>query len=113
MKTDFKNKNKGPKYNFKNPLIDSFVENLQFTLTKSQIKAYKEVLEDLKNDYPMKRLLQGDVGSGKTVVAAISIYAVVNSGYQAALMAPTEVLAEQHLNSLNEFLKDSDLEINF
>ena len=61
----------------------------------------------------MKRLLQGDVGSGKTVVAAISIYAVINSGYQVALMAPTEVLAEQHLNSLNEFLKNSDVEINF
>ena len=113
LKSEFKTKNKGPKYNFKNSLIESFVAGLPFNLTKSQVKAYKEVLEDLKNDYPMKRLLQGDVGSGKTVVAAISIYAVVNSGYQAALMAPTEVLAEQHLNSLNEFLKDSDLEINF
>ena len=113
LKTEFKSKNKGPKYNFKNPLIDSFVANLPFTLTKSQVKAYKEILEDLKNDYPMKRLLQGDVGSGKTVVAAISIYAVVNSGYQVAFMAPTEVLAEQHFNSLNEFLKDSDIEINF
>ena len=61
----------------------------------------------------MKRLLQGDVGSGKTVVAAISVYAVINSGYQVALMAPTEVLAEQHLNSLNAFLKNSDVEINF
>ena len=61
----------------------------------------------------MKRLLQGDVGSGKTVVAAISIYAVINSGYQVALMAPTEVLAEQHLNSLNAFLKNSDVEVNF
>ena len=113
LKSEFKTKNKGPIYNFKNSLIDSFVADLPFKLTKSQVKAYKEVLEDLKNDYPMKRLLQGDVGSGKTVVAAISIYAVVNSGYQVALMAPTEVLAEQHLNSLNAFLKDSDLEINF
>jgi ATP-dependent DNA helicase RecG len=84
-----------------------------YQLTESQTKAYKEILEDLKNDYPMKRLLQGDVGSGKTVVAAISIYAVINSGYQVALMAPTEVLAEQHLNSLNAFLKNSDVEINF
>ena len=95
------------------PLIDTFVADLPFKLTESQTKAYIEILEDLKNDYPMKRLLQGDVGSGKTVVAAISIYAVINSGYQVALMAPTEVLAEQHLNSLNEFLKNSDVEINF
>ena len=113
LKSEFKNKNKGPKYNFKNPSIDSFVTDLPFNLTKSQVKAYKEILEDLKNDYPMKRLLQGDVGSGKTVVAAISIYAVINSGYQVALMAPTEVLAEQHLNSFNQFLKNSNIEINF
>ena len=113
LKSEFKNKNKGPKYIFENSLIDTFVADLPFKLTESQTKAYKEILEDLKNDYPMKRLLQGDVGSGKTVVAAISIYAVINSGYQVALMAPTEVLAEQHLNSLNEFLKNSDVEINF
>ncbi len=113
LKSEFKNKNKGPKYIFENSLIDTFVADLPFQLTESQTKAYKEILEDLKNDYPMKRLLQGDVGSGKTVVAAISIYAVINSGYQVALMAPTEVLAEQHLNSLNEFLKNSDVEINF
>ncbi len=113
LKSEFKNKNKGPKYIFENSLIDTFVADLPFQLTESQTKAYKEILEDLKNDYPMKRLLQGDVGSGKTVVAAISIYAVINSGYQVALMAPTEVLAEQHLNSLNAFLKNSDVEINF
>ena len=113
LKSEFKNKNKGPKYIFENSLIDTFVADLPFKLTETQTKSYKEILEDLKNDYPMKRLLQGDVGSGKTVVAAISIYAVINSGYQVALMAPTEVLAEQHLNSLNEFLKNSDIEINF
>ena len=113
LKSEFKNKNKGPIYNFENSLISSFVADLPFDLTESQITAYKEILEDLKNDYPMKRLLQGDVGSGKTVVAAISIYAVVNSGYQVVLMAPTEVLAEQHLNSLHEFLNNSDVEINF
>jgi len=113
LKSEFKTRNKGPKYNFKNSFVDSFVKDLPFILTKSQVKAYEEILEDLKNDYPMKRLLQGEVGSGKTVVAAISIYAVVNSGYQVALMAPTEVLAEQHLNSLNEFLRDTDIEINF
>ena len=113
LKSEFKNKNIGPKYIFENSLIDTFVADLPFQLTESQTIAYKEILEDLKNDYPMKRLLQGDVGSGKTVVAAISIYAVINSGYQVALMAPTEVLAEQHLNSLNAFLKNSNVEINF
>ena len=61
----------------------------------------------------MKRLLQGDVGSGKTVVAAIAVYAVVKSGFQVAFMAPTEVLAEQHLKSISEFLKYSDIDIYF
>ena len=61
----------------------------------------------------MKRLLQGDVGSGKTVVAAIAIYAVVKSGYQVTLMAPTEVLAEQHLKTLENFLYKLDVDINF
>ena len=61
----------------------------------------------------MKRLLQGDVGSGKTVVAAIAVYAVVKSGFQVAFMAPTEVLAEQHLKSISEFLKYSKIDIFF
>ncbi len=113
LKSEFKNKNKGPKYNFDKLAIKTFVSSLPFKLTNSQVEAYKEILGDLENDYPMKRLLQGDVGSGKTVVAAISIFAVIKSGYQVAFMAPTEVLAEQHLNSLIKFLRETDIQINF
>ena len=102
LKSEFKNKNKGPIYKFND--ID---------ITNSQINSYQEILEDLTNTFPMKRLLQGDVGSGKTVVAAIAVYAVVKSGFQVAFMAPTEVLAEQHLKSISEFLKYSDIDIYF
>src|SRR5690606_23534084 len=73
-----------------------FIENLPFPLTKAQKRVLKEILNDLKSPYRMNRLLQGDVGSGKTVVAAISLYAAVTAGFQGAFMVPTEILAEQH-----------------
>ena len=113
LKSEFKNKNKGPIYKFNDIDINKFISELPFKLTNSQIKSYQEILEDLTNTFPMKRLLQGDVGSGKTVVAAIAVYAVVKSGFQVAFMAPTEVLAEQHLKSISEFLKYSDIDIYF
>ena len=113
LKSEFKNKNKGPMYKFDNLEINNFISELPFKLTDSQINSYQEILDDLTNSFPMKRLLQGDVGSGKTVVSAIAIYAVVKSGYQVAFMAPTEVLAEQHLKSISEFLKYSDIDIYF
>ena len=113
LKSEFKNKNKGPIYKFNDIDINKFISELPFKLTNSQINSYQEILEDLTNTFPMKRLLQGDVGSGKTVVAAIAVYAVVKSGFQVAFMAPTEVLAEQHLKSISEFLKYSDIDIYF
>ena len=113
LKSEFKNKNKGPIYNFDDTEINNFISELPFKLTQSQISSYKEILDDLTNTFPMKRLLQGDVGSGKTVVAAIAVYAVVKSGFQVAFMAPTEVLAEQHLKSISEFLKYSKIDIFF
>ena len=113
LKSEFKNKNKGPIYNFDDTEINNFISELPFKLTQSQISSYKEILDDLTNTFPMKRLLQGDVGSGKTVVAAIAVYAVVKSGFQVAFMAPTEVLAEQHLKSISEFLKYSNIDIFF
>ena len=113
LKSEFKNKNKGPIYKFNDIDINNFISELPFKLTNSQINSYQEILEDLTNTFPMKRLLQGDVGSGKTVVAAIAVYAVVKSGFQVAFMAPTEVLAEQHLKSISEFLKYSDIDIYF
>ena len=112
LKSKHKNENKGLVYKFTNPDIEEFVKQLPFNLTQSQNSAVNEILEDLKKTYPMKRLLQGDVGSGKTVVATIASYAAIKSDYQVALMAPTEVLAEQHYSSINEFMNKDQYEIH-
>ena len=87
-----------------NGLVKNFIENLPFELTGAQKRAVNEILNDLNSDVPMARLLQGDVGSGKTVVAAIMLLAAVENGYQGALMAPTEILAQQHYNNLQQWL---------
>ncbi len=81
-------------------LSEDFSKILPFSLTNAQNNVIGEILEDLNSSTPMNRLVQGDVGSGKTVVAVFAILAAIQSGYQAALMAPTEVLAEQHYNKL-------------
>lgn len=85
--------------------IDEFTGGLPFSLTKAQEKAVEEILADLCREVPMNRLLQGDVGSGKTAVAAAACYFSVKNGVQAALMAPTEILASQHYKTLSEFLE--------
>lgn len=85
-------------------LVKEFIDNLPFELTGAQKKAVNEILNDLNSDVPMARLLQGDVGSGKTVVATIMLLAGVENGYQGALMAPTEILAQQHYNNLQQWL---------
>jgi ATP-dependent DNA helicase RecG len=84
--------------------IKTFVSKLSFTLTKTQKIAAWEILQNIADKKPMNRLLSGDVGSGKTVVAAIALYNTVLSGYQGALMAPTEILATQHFESLTKML---------
>ncbi len=81
------------------PLLNQFFQGLQFRLTFAQQRALREILSDLKQTKPMARLLQGDVGSGKTVVAASAALVTVSNGYQAAIMAPTEILAEQHYHN--------------
>ena len=85
-------------------LVRKFIDTLPFELTGGQKKAVSEILNDLNSDIPMARLLQGDVGSGKTVVATIMLLAGVENGYQGALMAPTEILAQQHYNNLQQWL---------
>ena len=85
-------------------LVHQFIDGLPFELTRAQKRAVNEILTDLNSDIPMARLLQGDVGSGKTVVATIMLLAGVENGYQGALMAPTEILAQQHYNNLQQWL---------
>lgn len=82
------------------PAVRAFVRGLPFALTASQKQVIAEILDDMQAPYAMNRLLQGDVGAGKTVVAAAALLATVKAGYQGALMAPTEILAEQHFRSL-------------
>lgn len=86
--------------------LAKFISELPFELTKAQEQANQEILTDIKSEYRMHRLLQGDVGSGKTIVAAIALYATVLSGFQGAIMVPTEILAEQHYQSLSNLFKD-------
>ncbi|MFZ5932496.1 MAG: ATP-dependent DNA helicase RecG, partial [Patescibacteria group bacterium] len=83
-------------------VVASFVKSLPFTLTDSQESAIKEILEDIKRDIPMNRLLEGDVGSGKTVVAGTAIFASFVNGYQSVVMAPTQILAQQHYQTLGK-----------
>ncbi len=85
-------------------LASAFIERLPFTLTPAQRRALQEVERDLQQPHPMHRLLQGDVGSGKTVVAVLAMLRAVEYGAQAAFLAPTEVLAEQHAERLDEWL---------
>lgn len=91
--------------------VDDFIESLPFKLTNAQRKVVNEIQEDMEKDKQMNRLVQGDVGSGKTVVAAIAIFKAIKSGYQAVMMAPTEILATQHYESLKKFYKDYDIEV--
>ena len=88
----------------KNGLVSRFIKSLPFELTNAQQRAVNEILSDLRSDEPMQRLLQGDVGSGKTVVALILLLASVENGYQAAIMAPTEILARQHFETVSKLL---------
>ena len=90
--------------------VDAFIRDLPFRLTGAQQRVVGEVLSDLEEPHPMMRLIQGDVGSGKTVVAAIACLKAVSSGVQAAIMAPTELLAEQHWRSFSDWFRPLGLE---
>ena len=92
-------------------LVRRFIKSLPFELTGGQKRAVNEILTDLNSDTPLSRLLQGDVGSGKTVVACIMLLAAVENGFQGAFMAPTEILAQQHYNNLREWLTPLGLSV--
>ena len=96
-----------PKKTFK----DSFLQNLPFNLTGAQIKVCQEIEQDLIQSEPMLRLVQGDVGAGKTIVAAIAALQAISSGYQVAFMAPTDILSEQHAKNLTTWLTQLNLRV--
>lgn len=91
--------------------LRAFFASLPYDLTGAQKRVVNEICKDLLTPQRMNRLLQGDVGSGKTVVAASALYAAVTAGYQGALMAPTEILAEQHLDNLRDWFKEMDVRV--
>ena len=94
------------------PLVERFLsEVLPFELTDAQERAFDDILKDTGSGLQMNRLIQGDVGSGKTVVAVLALLHAIDHGYQGAFMAPTEILAEQHLTSLTEYLEPLDLNV--
>jgi len=110
VKKEWKKERVGNKFqisNFKFP-IQKFIANLPFKLTDDQNKVVKEIIADLKKTTPMNRFLQGDVGSGKTVVAAIACYLSFLNGFQSIIMAPTEILANQHFQTINNLFSRLD-----
>lgn len=102
-----------PQFVGENQLIRGFLSALPFELTGGQQRAFAEISEDLARPTPMLRLLQGDVGSGKTVVAALSALRAIDAGYQVALMAPTEILAEQHAVNFRQWFEPLGIEVGW
>ena len=101
----------GVTHHFDHDNLNRYIESLPYPLTSAQNRVVQEILHDMKAPHRMNRLLQGDVGSGKTVVATIALLANVYSGYQGALMVPTEILAEQHAASIQSLLKDTGVRV--
>ena len=103
LKNEYSSEKRGIKYS-KDVHMSDVINSLPFNLTKAQLRVLEEIDSDMESDKPMNRLLQGDVGSGKTIVAMIAAYKAVKNGYQAAIMAPTTILAQQHLENFNKIL---------
>lgn len=102
---------KGKGMNINTNIVNKFIKNLPYKLTNDQSKALEEILEDMKKDIPMNRLLNGDVGSGKTVVAATAILNTIVNGHSCILLAPTTVLAQQHYETFKKLLPEIDIEL--
>ena len=100
-KQNYQSKLIGKKMSIKTNLVQNFLKTLPFELTKAQLKVLSEIKNDLLSEKPMNRLLQGDVGSGKTIVSLISMLIAVDNGFQSAIMAPTEILADQHAKNIS------------
>jgi ATP-dependent DNA helicase RecG len=104
-------KEKGIQFQINPQLIEEFKSSLPFRLTSAQERVLNEIVEDMKKPEPMNRLVQGDVGSGKTVIAAAAAFFAAKSGYQTAVMAPTEILANQHYKKFKEYLSKYKLKV--
>lgn len=91
--------------------VYNFIDKLPFNLTSAQMRVFKEIEKDMESEEQMNRLVQGDVGSGKTIVAVLAMLKAWRAGYQSVMMAPTEILATQHYESVSNFLKDYDINI--
>lgn len=102
---------KGIAFNAEGHLVKKFLEMLPFKLTSAQQRVFNEILNDMKQPKTMNRLIQGDVGCGKTVIAIMAMLVAAECGYQSALMAPTEILAEQHYINIHKTIEDLGLEI--
>ena len=111
LKAENKSESNGLAMAFDDKEINEKIEALPFPLTVAQKRSLDEILADMKSGAHMNRLLQGDVGSGKTVIASLAMYAAYAAGYQSALMVPTEILAEQHFESLTQLFPDLSIAI--
>ena len=111
LKMENKKNNQGLERKIDRSKLDKFIKKIPFSLTNDQKTAVDDIINDLESKNRMNRLLQGDVGSGKTIVSFIAMVANYLSGYQSALMAPTEILAVQHYNNLKEFLNGTDITV--
>lgn len=113
IKGQYKQKKSGVLFKWDEKLLESFEKSLPFSLTKAQEKVKNEIIGDFRKGTLMNRLVYGDVGSGKTIIAAIALYICVISGYQGALMAPTEILAKQHWESFKKLFSNLGVRIAF
>ncbi len=111
LKMKHKSEDNGIKKEYDEDKLNKLIKSLPYTLTEDQNKVLNEILKDIKSKRRMNRLLQGDVGSGKTVISILALYANYLSGYQGALMVPTEILALQHFNTVKSLLKDTDIKV--
>ena len=110
-KQRWKIEEKGISFQIEGQLLDRFIEVLPFQLTSAQKRVIEDIKSDMANGQAMNRLLQGDVGSGKTIVGAVALLCAIQSGYQGALMVPTEILAEQHTYNLSELFEPLGLKV--